>query len=148
MNLRRNRMLSVAAFGLFALCASAKPAAAQGNVYKGSFTLQNEVRWQGKVMPAGDYTFWMSSTGTPNQIQVQGPDRGFFVLAIGNSRKHSSEKSELIIEQRGDSRFVRELYLADFDLHIKYFVPKAPKEELLVKGPVTTEHVIVARAGK
>ena len=142
----QNRILAIAGLGLFAMCASARPAAAQS--VQGSFTLPNEVRWQSARLPAGDYTFAMSSTAMPNQMIVTGPNGPAFVVTVASSKSDAGQQSFLIIERRGVSHFVRELYLAEIGLHLRYSVPNVPKEEVLAQGPASTEQVLVALAKK
>jgi hypothetical protein len=136
----RVRMLAVAAVALTAVCASAVSASAQA--VKGSFTLPNEVRWQGNTLPAGDYTFEMKSTAVPSTITLNGPDGCAFIMALVANGDDSKGKSALIIERRGYHSFVRELYLAQIGVRLRYHVPKAPKDVELAQ--VTTETILVA----
>jgi hypothetical protein len=139
------RMFAAAAIAAIAIAASATPASAQ-NAFQGSFTLPSDVRWQGAMLPAGDYTFTMQSAGIPAKIIVRGPNHSVaFVLTAATSKRVTGQGSCLLIERRGGSGFVRELYLADSGLHLRYAVPKIPKnEQQLAQGPVTTEQVLVA----
>lgn len=59
-----------------------------------------------------------------------------------------SDRSVLTIEHHGGTSVVRELYLASVALRFKYAVAKAQKDQELAQGPVTTEQVLVAMAGK
>lgn len=127
---------------------SANPAAAQQTVCKGNFTLPYEVRWQGNTLPAGDYTFSMRSFASPKLIQIQGPNGGIFVMPVGTSQVRAEDRSRITIELRGGSRFVRDLYLAEIGIHLRYSVPKAPKEELLAQAPEASEQVFVATSKK
>lgn len=147
MKSHRIPILAMAVFGLIAFCTFANPAAAQGG-RQGSFTLPNEVRWQGVVLPAGEYTFSLESTGLSAKVVVRGKNIGAFVMAIEASSSRTDQPSELIIERRSGSCFVRELYLAELGLHLRYSVPKAPKEQLLAQGPTTTERVLISKVGK
>jgi hypothetical protein len=142
----KNRVLAIAAVGLFAICASAIPAAAQ-NVCAGSFTLQQEVRWQGATFPAGDYTFSMESVAS-HRITLHGPKGFAFVSAYVGDRDDISDRSVMTIEHRGGTSVVRELYLAPIGLRLKYSVPKRQKDQELAQGPATTEQVLVAMAAK
>lgn len=139
----RNRMLMTVALGLAAICASAVPSSAQ-TVCAGSFTLPNEVRWQGWTFPAGDYTFRMDSVAKPNRIALKGPNGSVFVSTIVADQAARDGQSSLTIVGRGSKAFVHDLYLAPIGLRLRYEIPKAPKEELLAQGPVTTEHILVA----
>ena len=138
------RGFAALAVGLIAVCASAIPAAAQ-DAAKGSFTLPSDVRWQNASLPAGDYTFSLKSTATPAQIIVRGDNSAAMVMTSVISDRSEGQQSFLIIEHRGGSRFVRELYLAPIGVHLRYSVPEVPKHEReLAQGPVTTEQVLVA----
>jgi len=144
----RNRVLAIAAFGLATIFASAIPAAAQ-NVIQGSFTLPEEVRWQGSTLPAGDYTFSIKSVSAPSVIRLDGPNGGAFLAAIATDQLNPSNHSVLIVEHRGDMRVVRELDLPQIGLRFQYPEPKASKDEkLLAQGPVTKEEVLVSMARK
>ena len=142
----RNRVLAIAALGIATICANASPATAQVTAFKGSFTLPNEVRWQGATLPAGDYTFSLKSASGPDLIQLQGPKGGSFVVSLTASKDDVSDRSVMTIEHRAGMSIVRELYLAQLGLRLHYYVPKPAKDEQLAQGPVTTEQVLVAAA--
>jgi hypothetical protein len=142
----RNRMLVIAAFALAAVCASATPAAAQG-VYKGSFTLPHEVRWQNATLPAGDYTFELKSLDTPSLITLKGPNGSRFIPALV-ANNQASEQSMLVVEMRGSVAAVTELHLSGIGRTLRYAAPKAPKDVELAQGPVTREQVLVAMKAK
>jgi hypothetical protein len=147
MKTTRSRFLAMAAFGFLAVSACANTAAAQTR-YEGKFTLPNEVRWQGRVMPAGDYTLSLNSIAPPAMLTLKGPNGAIFVPTMGISDKFAGQKSSLRIVRRGGIRFVEELYLAGLKVHLCYSVPKAPKEELLAQGPSVEEYVLIASAKK
>jgi hypothetical protein len=138
------RMLAIAAIGLFTVCASATPASAQA-AFKGAFTLPSEVRWQGKNLPAGDYTFSLKSASLPAQLFVKGPKGGTFILTAATDDRAAGEQSFLTVERRGTTSFIREMYLAGLGLHLRYNAPRTPKDEQpLAQGPATTERVLIA----
>lgn len=140
------RMLAIAAIGLFTVCASATPASAQ-NALQGAFKLPSDVRWQGTNLPAGDYTFSLKSAAVPARIVVEGPNGGAFIITAATSKRPSGEQSFLILERHGATRFVREMYLADLNLHLRYSAPRIPKDEQqLAQGPASTEQVLIATA--
>lgn len=138
----RNRVLVIAAVALAAICVSAVPAAAQA--YRGSFTLTTDVTWQGLRFPAGEYTFQMDSVASPNRILLKGPKGYGFVSSIVADPDKASKESCLIIEHRGGTSIIREMYLAQLGMRLRYSVPKAPKNVELAQGPVTVERVLVA----
>ena len=138
------RVFTALAVGLIAVCASATPAAAQ-DAAKGSFTLPNDVRWQNASLAAGDYTFTLKSRAMPNQIIIRGENGAAMVMTSVTSERPAGEQSFLIVEHRGGSRFVRELYLAPIGVHLRYRVPEAPKNEReLAQGPAVTEQILIA----
>jgi hypothetical protein len=145
MKTQLSRICAIAAVGLFAVCASPRPASAQS--VQGSFTLSHEIRWQNANLPAGDYTFSMESVARPIKMILRGPSGSVFELSSATSERKTDEPSSLTLERRGGTSFVRELYLADLGLHIRYGVPKIPKNEKeLAQGPASTEQVLVAMA--
>jgi hypothetical protein len=148
MKVQISRIFAIAALGLFALCASASPASGQ-NVAQGSFTLPHEVRWQNATLPAGDYIFTLASAGRPNKMVVTGPNGSVFELSKANSGGVAGRPSCLTLERRGGTSFVRELYLADLGMGLRYDVPEIPSDERqLAQGPASTEQVLVAVAKK
>jgi hypothetical protein len=142
----RNGVLAIAAVALATVSISAVPAAAQSPAYKGSFTLPNEVRWQGKTLPAGDYTFSMKSAATPAMVELQGPNGGAFIVALTVDKAAAGDHSFMTLERRSGSSIVRDLYLAEIGVRIHYPVPKPDKDQQLAQGPVATEQVLIASA--
>jgi len=136
-------MLVIAAVALAAVCANTLSAIPMF-VAQGSFTLSNQVRWQGTTLPAGDYSFRMDSVASPVRITLQGPDGGAFIFATVLEAREGGKQSKLIIEHRGGRSFVREMYLAPIGRRLQYDVPKAPKEVELAQGPVTTQEILIA----
>ena len=135
----RNRVLVIAALALAAVCASAIPASAQA--YQGSFTLTHEVSWQKAQLPAGDYTFEIRSLSMPAVMTVKGPNGTQFVTAVVVDQK-ASDRSMLIVENRGSSSAISELRIAELGKSLRYATPKAPKDVELAQ--VTREQILVA----
>jgi hypothetical protein len=138
-----HRMLAIAVFGLFAACVSEVPASAQ-EVFGGSFTLPHEVRWNRTVLPAGSYTFLFSTAPMPNRMIVMGPNGFEFDLSSATSYGKTDQPSALTLERRGGTSFVRELYLADLGLYLRYDVLKAKDAKELAQGPASTEKLLIA----
>src|ERR1700742_2421240 len=88
----RNRILMLVAVGLLALGFGAGVSQAQA-MYKGSFTLDRNIRWQNATMPAGHYTFTVTSATRNKPVVVTGPDGSVFQLPIVVSETKLSEKS-------------------------------------------------------
>jgi hypothetical protein len=139
------RILTIATLGLIAVCASASVASAQ-NVFKGKFTLPEDVRWGNASLPAGDYTMSVKSIGLPVLVTLEGPNGGTFIMTGSTDKRDSGGSSNLTIERRNGDRVVSKLYLADFGVELRYQVPSQPKgERELAQGPASTEQVLIAK---
>jgi hypothetical protein len=147
MKTNRIRTLVMATLGLFAAAALAGPAAAQ-SACKGNFKLSNDIRWNGNVLPAGEYSFVLESATVPALIVLRGPKGSQILMSVGQTRSKDGKQSFMAIERRHGSGYVRELYLAPIGVHFFYNVPKAPKEELLAQETPTTERVLISTTGK
>ena len=141
-----SRILTIAAIALIAVCASPAPAAAQ-DAYKGRFTLTNDVRWSQALLPAGEYTFSLKSNALPAQILIHGPNGFAMILTSVASRKDSDASSTMTIERRGGMRVVRDLYLAELGLDLRYAAPKLPHNEIAQESR-STERVLVAMTAR
>jgi len=143
MKTNRIRILALAVLGFVIVCASPKPAAAQ-NAWQGSFILATEVHWQGAVLPAGEYTFSMDSAAKSGKLVIQGKNASALIPTGAISTDASRQPSQLILERRGESYFVRELYSADLGMHFRYSVPSRSKDSLIAQQGATTERVLIA----
>ena len=142
----RNRVLTLVAAGLMSIGFGASASQAQA-MYKGSFTLAQDVRWQNATMPAGDYTFTVESTTRSKPVLVTGPAGTVYQLPIVTSETKIGEQSKLILEWRGDNLCVREMDLAQVGLNIRYHVPKATEsDKLIAKAHTGTQEVLIAMA--
>jgi hypothetical protein len=145
MKISRNRLLGIVAIGLLVIGVGVSQAVAQNAAEIGSFTLPFEVRWNSAVLPAGDYTFTMDSTGLTGTMNLRGPNGAIFLHTMALSDKDTNQQSALSIESRGNTRFVKELYLSDRGRHFLYWPPKVQdNERVLARGPVSVEHVSVS----
>jgi hypothetical protein len=84
-------------------------------LYKGRFTLPNEVRWGQTVLPAGDYQLKFQDIGTRAFVVIQNAKSGNEV-AFPASLSNGDEKatSALFIAGEGNHRVVHSLRLAGF----------------------------------
>ena len=145
MKTKFTRIVAIATFGLIAICTSASSASAQ-NAFQGKFTLPDDVRWANATLPAGDYTFSLSSTTMPGRVFLQGPNGGAFILTSVIDERNEGDSSKLTLEHRDGISFVRSMYLADLGVELTYRVPKTPKKDVeLAKGPVSTKQVLIAK---
>ena len=139
------RILTVATLGLIAVCASANVASAQ-SVFRGKFTLPEDVRWGNASLPAGDYSMSVKSIGLPVLVTLEGPNGGTFIMTGTTDKRDSGDSNNLTIERRNGDRFVSKLYLADFGVELKYQVPSQAKgDRELAQGPASTEQLLIAK---
>lgn len=149
MQVKINRLFTIAAVGLFSVVASALPTSAR-EVAKGHFTLPFEVRWQGATLPAGDYTFSFESLAAQSPMVLSGPNGRIFQLGHINTSEPSDRKSVLILERHKGVYVVREADLASLGIDIRYDVPKQlreSKDKELAQVP-TNDRVLVAMVTK
>ncbi len=102
-----------------ALCLSTGLGKAQ-EAYVGKFTLPFEARWQNAVLPAGDYTMRMHSTGAPYTLVVRGAGKSALIMGVSADTKEVSEKSQLTLVKSGDTYVVRSLEAGQIGLDIDY----------------------------
>jgi hypothetical protein len=145
MKTKFTRIIAIATLGLIAICASASSASAQ-NAFQGKFTLPNDVRWANAALPAGDYTFSLSTTTMSGLVFLQGPNGGAFILTSASDNRNEGDSSKLTIEHRGGISFVRSMYLADLGVELTYRAPRLPKKDVeLAQGPASIEQVLIAK---
>ena len=139
------RIIAIATLGLIAICASASSASAQ-NAFQGKFTLPNDVRWANASLPAGDYTFSVSSTTMSGWVVLHGPNGPAFILTSVTDKRNEGDSSKLTIEHRGSISFVRSMYLADLGVELRYGAPKTSKKDVeIAQGPAPIEQVLIAK---
>jgi hypothetical protein len=118
-------------------------------IYKGSFTLNHDVRWQNATMPAGDYTFTVQSSTRSKPVLVTGPNGTVFQMPLVTAETKIADQSKLILEWRGDNLCVREMELGEIGLNIRYTVPKATEsDKLLANAHTNSQEVLIAMTTK
>jgi hypothetical protein len=116
---------------LFATCLL--PVTHAQSVFKGKFSLQEQVRWARAVLPAGDYTVTVTSTRMPNVATVRSADgkRAVFVVAKVHDNVQLWENF-LSLSGAVGQREVRSLNLAGPGISLIYDHAAAPSRELEV----------------
>jgi hypothetical protein len=95
--------LGVAALALGAL-------ATHGNaqdVYKGKFTLPFETHWGTATLPAGDYTFVMSSASSDYRLFIRGERVNAIIMAGAADEKAGSGHAQLNLVDIADTQTVQ-----------------------------------------
>jgi hypothetical protein len=119
------------------------------SAFNGTFRLAEPVSWQGRMLPAGEYSFCVSSADLPAQLIVRGPKVTVVILASGRSDSFPARGSVLIIESHGNMRYVRELSLNNPRIAFVYWVPSVPKNERTHQVLTTnTEFIAITSQGK
>jgi len=146
MNFYNHYGLKIAGVLMFVACACVPQGRAQrSSAFDGEFSLSEPVIWQGKILPAGDYTFSVTSKDSTAKLVLHGPKATVVILPSGRSDGAANHHSAIIIEQRGKTRFVRELSLNNPSVAFRYQVPSLPKNESAQQAP-GTELVAITRA--
>jgi hypothetical protein len=109
----------VAALALGALATSGK---AQ-NAYQGKFTLPFETHWGGATLPAGDYTFTMSSAVSPYRIYLRGEKVNAIIMASSTDDRGVSNHAQLNLVDIGDVQTVSTFDAPELGLTFVYYTP-------------------------
>lgn len=146
MNSKNRYGLKIAGVLMFVAFACAPQGRAQrASAFDGRFSLAEPAVWQGNMLPAGDYTFSVTSTDSPAKLVLRGPKTTVVILASGRSDGAAHHHSAITIELRGKARFVRELSLNNPSVALRYQVPSLPKNESAQQA-AGTELVAIMRA--
>ena len=142
-----NRIAVLVAFSIFAVCAAGTPAVAQ-DAYRGTFTLPQEVKWQGNTLPAGTYSFALASTVVPARLIVKGPTGSQVILTSATSEDRSAKPSVLTLERSHGALYVQDIFLQELDMHLRFTAPKREEPRELAQGTIETEQILVASLRK
>ena len=111
--------LGVAALALGALATSGN---AQ-NVYQGKFTLPFETHWGGATLPAGDYTFTMSSAMSDYRLYIRGAQVNAIIMATSTEDKAVSDHAQLNLVDIADVQTVQTFDAPELGRTFVYFTP-------------------------
>jgi hypothetical protein len=104
---------------------SFSPATASAQDEGGHFTLPHEVRWQGVVVPAGDYRFSLQSMGPSEMLhlnKITGTPASFLLL-VKNTEEFSGSRARLIIDSKSGMKYVSALELPEFSVALHFAAP-------------------------
>ncbi len=144
---RSSRLVKFAVLALLTACFGANLAHAQ--TLQGKFNLPFEVQWGQAVLPPGNYSFTVSTgTATPKySVFVSGEDHTTNIITSAIFDDSHSGKSELTVEESGETRAVRTLRLADAGLVFSYPAPKA-RRQMLAQAPKLIQRLPILMANK
>lgn len=125
-------------------------ALAQGQypAFVGKFTLPYEVHWGGSVLPPGDYSITIKSTGTPMIAFVRTADGNAVTFVMnGSVETHSKGQNALLIKERQGHLIVHSLALNDLGVVLIY-EPALAHEKPVVQEARNIQAVPVTSAKK
>jgi hypothetical protein len=111
--------VSVAALALGALASSGN---AQ-NVSQGKFTLPFETHWGSATLPAGDYTFVMSSASSDYRLYIRGAKVSAIIQANTVEERVASKRPQLNIVDITDVHTVQTLEAPELGVTFTYWTP-------------------------
>jgi hypothetical protein len=111
--------LGMAALALGALAASGKAQTA----YQGKFTLPAETHWGGATLPAGDYTFALSTTDSPSRLYVRGQGVAAIITATTADDGVVAHRAQLNLVDIGDVPTVYTFEAPELGVTFTYWTP-------------------------
>jgi hypothetical protein len=112
--------VGVAALALGAL-------ATNGNArsgYQGKFTLPFETHWGGATLPAGDYTFTLTTPSAPYTLYIQGPAGNAIIMADSANENVISGHAQLNLVDIADAQNVATFEAPELGLTLSYPTPQ------------------------
>jgi hypothetical protein len=110
--------VGVAALALGALATSGN---AQ-NAYQGKFTLPFETHWGGATLPAGDYTFTMSSASSDYRLIIRGQVNAI-IMAVTTDDRAVADHAQLNLVDIADVQTVQTFDAPELGLTLVYPTP-------------------------
>ena len=111
--------VGVAALALVALATSGNAQTA----YQGKFTLPSEIHWGGATLPAGDYTFVISSAISDYRLIIRGQVNAI-IMASAADEKVVSGHAQLNLVDIADVQNVETFEAPELGLTFSYATPK------------------------
>jgi hypothetical protein len=105
-----------------ALCALATSGNAQ-NAYQGKFTLPFETHWGSATLPAGDYTFAMSSAGSQYTLYIRGAQLNAIIMPASADRMDIAHPAQLNLVDIADVETVQTFDAPELGLTFVYLTP-------------------------
>jgi hypothetical protein len=93
------------------------------NAYQGKFTLPGETHWGSATLPAGDYTFVMSSAGSDYRLYIRGAQVNAIIMAASTDDKAVSDHAQLNLVNIADVQTVQTFDAPELGKTFVYFTP-------------------------
>jgi hypothetical protein len=119
---RHLKLLTKAGVAALALGALATGGNAQ-DAYQGKFTLPFETHWGNAILPAGDYTFVMSSASSDYRLYIRGAQVNAIIRATSTDDRGVSDHAQLNLVDIADVRTVQAFDAPELGRTFIYFTP-------------------------
>ncbi len=93
------------------------------DVYQGKFTLPFETHWGSATLPAGDYTFVMSSASSDYRLYIRGAQVHAIIRATSTDDRAVSDHAQLNLVEIADVQTVQTLDAPELVRTFIYFTP-------------------------
>jgi hypothetical protein len=93
------------------------------NAYQGKFTLPFETHWGSATLPAGDYTFTLSSASSPYTLYIQGQAGSAIIRASSADSKVISGHAQLNLVDIANVQNVQTFEAPELGLTLIYATP-------------------------
>ena len=136
--------------GLVALVICSSAALAGARMVSGTFTLPFEARWGQAVLPPGNYSFTLDSTGPDRLVTIIQGESGRnvgTVQAQGATDQQTLDRSDLVLVRGGENYTIGAVRLASQGLTINYPLPKTERQ-MIVQAPQLLQRIPVMESGK
>jgi len=94
------------------------------NAYQGKFTLPFETHWGNATLPAGDYTFVMSSASSDYRLYIRGAQVNAIIRATSADDRGVSDRPQLNLVDIADVQNVQTFDAPELGLTFSYATPK------------------------
>jgi len=134
----------VVAVGFLAIGLFSSSASANSGALAGTFTLAHSTQWDKTMLPAGNYTFYLTRTQTENVnlLEVRGEKQKVTAFVRGEWACETCENAKLYLAAQGNQFAVTSMDVAGFHATFKVRQSAGAREEL-AKMPKQSEQVAV-----
>lgn len=121
---------------------------ANAQISHGTFNLPRETRWGLAVLPPGTYSYTLNNASPQGIITVRAPGSTALInVSAGTEQSPESAASHLLLVTEGGQTSIREFYLGDLGMTLRFQRPKA-KYAILAQTPPQKQRVLVAEVRK
>jgi len=93
------------------------------NIYEGKFTLPFETHWGIATLPAGDYTFVMSSASSRYRLYIRGERVNAMIMAVATDQRVVAGHAQLNLVDIADTQTVKTFDAPELGKTFVYWTP-------------------------